>query len=230
MNYLVIGGSSGIGKETVNLLANSGHDVYATYHSQPTDDRPHVHFMPLDVMDDQYQFANLPEQLDGLVYCPGSIQLRPFNRIKDEDFVNDFRLNALGAVKTIRTVMPRLRQGENSSVVLFSTIAVQRGFSFHAQVGMSKGAVEGLTRSLAAELAPKVRVNAIAPSLTDTPLASKLLNSEAKRESHAAKNPLKKVGDPRQLAEMVAFLLSSQSSWITGQIFHVDGGFSSIQS
>ena len=125
--------------------------------------------------------------------------------------------------------MPRLAKGGNSSIVLFSTIAVQNGFNFHSQVAISKGAIEGLTRSLAAELAPKIRVNAVAPSLTDTSLASKFLNTPQKIAAQAENNPLKKIGTAKDVAEAAAYLVTDKSSWTTGQILHVDGGYSTIK-
>ena len=164
-----------------------------------------------------------------MVYCPGSINLKPFKRFTDEDFISDFKLQVVGATKIIKILLPRLAKGGNSSIVLFSTIAVQNGFNFHSQVAISKGAIEGLTRSLAAELAPKIRVNAIAPSLTDTPLASKFLNTPQKIAAQAENNPLKKIGKVKDVAEAAAYLLTDKSSWTTGQILHVDGGYSTIK-
>jgi len=171
----------------------------------------------------------LPEEIHGLAYCPGSINLKPFHRFKDEDFIEDFKLQVSGAIKIIRTLLPRLKKSGDSSIVLFSTIAVQRGFNFHAQVSVSKGAVEGLTRALAAEFAPNIRVNAVAPSLTDTPLASRLLNSLEKKETQAQNNPLNRIGDAKEVAQAAAYLLTPNSSWTTGQILHVDGGHSTLK-
>jgi NAD(P)-dependent dehydrogenase (short-subunit alcohol dehydrogenase family) len=171
----------------------------------------------------------LPEILDGIIYCPGSINLRPFERIKPADFVSDFNLQVIGAVKLIQAVLPRLKKSNRASITLFSTVAVQNGLPFHSQVAASKGAVEGLTRALAAELAPTIRVNCIAPSLTDTPLAAGLLNTDIKREANAMRHPLKKIGSATDIANMAAFLISDKAAWITGQIIHVDGGMSSIK-
>lgn len=227
-NYLVIGGSSGIGKALVKQLTDKGHMVYATYNKnalEATDQLKVTHF---DVLSDVDMIDFLPEILNGFVYCPGSIQLRPFSRIKPESFLNDFELQVGGAIKTLQIALPLLKAAQSASVVFFSTVAVQMGFNFHTQVAASKGAVEGLTRSLAAELAPGIRVNAIAPSLTDTPLAAKLLSSDEKREANAQRHPLKKIGSPENIAQMAAFLLSEKSSWTTGQIIPVDGGKSSI--
>jgi len=229
-NYLIIGASSGIGKRLAEQLVNSGQRVYATYFKNKPEANaglPDYHY--LNVLEENISLDFLPETLGGLVYCPGSINLRPFERIKPSDFVADFNLQVTGAIKIIQTALPRLKKAENGSIVLFSTVAVQTGFPFHTQVSASKGAIEGLTRALAAEFAPKIRVNCIAPSLTDTPLAALLLNTEQKREANALRHPLKKTGMPANIADMAAFLLSEKGSWISGQIFHVDGGMSSLK-
>ena len=228
-NYLVIGGSSGIGKALVRQLAEEQHQVYTTYNSTTIDENiSGVYFRSLDVLKDELNFDFLPESLDGIVYCPGSINLKPFTRIKPEAFLEDYKLQVIGAIKTLQAVLPKLKKSSNASVVLFSTVAVQQGFNFHSQVAASKGAIEGLARSLAAEFAPSIRVNCIAPSLTNTPLAEKLLNSEAKKEANAQRHPLKRVGEAEDIANAVSFLLSQNSSWTTGQILHVDGGLSTI--
>ncbi|WP_296704500.1 SDR family oxidoreductase [Algoriphagus sp.] len=229
-NYLIVGASSGIGKSLANKLAESGHQVFATYNEHPIEnDSPNISYSQLNVIDDELDLNFLPEKLDGIAYCPGSINLKPFARIKPEAFIEDFNLQVVGAVKVLQAVASRLKAAENASVVLFSTVAVQLGFNFHSQVAASKGAIEGLTRSLAAEWAPSIRVNAIAPSITDTPLASKLLGSDEKKEANAQRHPLKKIGSPEDIAEMATFLLSNQSSWMSGQVLHVDGGMSSIK-
>jgi NAD(P)-dependent dehydrogenase (short-subunit alcohol dehydrogenase family) len=228
--YLIIGASSGIGKKLAEQLVDSGHSVYATYFKnkpEPDTGLPDYHY--LNVLDESNPLDFLPESLDGLVYCPGSINLRPFERIRPVDFVADFNLQVSGAIKIIQAAMPRLKKTENASIVLFSTVAVQTGFPFHTQVSASKGAIEGLTRALAAEFAPKIRVNCIAPSLTDTPLAASLLNTDQKREANALRHPLKKTGTTQNIADMAEFLLSLKGSWISGQIFHVDGGMSSLK-
>jgi len=164
-----------------------------------------------------------------LAYCPGSINLKPFHRFKESDFIEDFRLQVLGATKVIQVLLPKMKNSKNASIVMFSTIAVQHGYNFHSQVAISKGAIEGLTRSLAAELAPSIRVNAVAPSITDTPLAGRLLSSEEKIAAQAERIPLKRVGNAKDIAQAAAFLLTSESSWITGQILPVDGGSSAIK-
>lgn len=229
-NYLIIGGSSGIGKSTVDILVSQGHHVFATYHNNTTDsEHPNCHYHHLNVLDDELALDFVPDQLDGLVYCPGSINLRPFARLKPQTFLEDYKLQVLGAVKVLQSVLPKLKASDHSSIVLFSTVAVQSGFNFHTQVAASKGAIEGLTRSLSAEYAPSIRINAIAPSLTDTPLASKLLSNDEKKEANAKRHPLKRIGQSADIAELAAFLLSDKSSWMTGQILHLDGGMSSIK-
>jgi NAD(P)-dependent dehydrogenase (short-subunit alcohol dehydrogenase family) len=229
--YLIIGASSGIGNALAEELLNQGHQVIGTYNSNPIEhtnsNLESVHF---DVMAEELNFDFIPDELDGLIYCPGAIKLLPFKRLKSEDILSDFQLQVAGAVSVIQNCLPALRNGVDPSIVLFSTVAVQSGFNFHTQVSMSKGAIEGLTKALAAELAPTIRVNAIAPGLTDTPLASKLLNTSEKKEANAQKHPMKRIGEPEDLANMAAFLLSEKSSWITGQIIHVDGGMSTLNT
>ena len=184
-NYLIIGASSGIGKKLSEQLAESGHHVTGTfYKNEIHSDKPDIRFYPLNVLDENIVFDFLPETLSGVIYCPGSINLRPFERIKPADFITDYQLQVVGAIKTIQAVAPKLKVSENASIVLFSTVAVQTGLPFHSQVSASKGAIEGLTKALAAEYAPKIRVNCIAPSLTDTPLAASLINNEQKRDAN----------------------------------------------
>jgi NAD(P)-dependent dehydrogenase (short-subunit alcohol dehydrogenase family) len=229
-NYVIIGASSGIGMSLAELLNKDGHRVFGTFNSRISEDKERISFHPLNVLDEQPDLSFLPAKLDGLVYCPGSIQLRPFPRIKAQSFMDDYHLQVVGAVKIIQAALAALKAADHSSIVLFSTVAVQNGFNFHSQISASKGAIEGLTRALAAELAPRIRVNAIAPSLTDTPLASTLLNSDTKRESNAERHPLKRIGIPEDMAQTAQFLLSEKSGWITGQVLHVDGGMSALRT
>lgn len=229
-NYLVIGGSSGIGKALVDTLAAQNEQVFATFNENSTaGEAVNVNFQALNVMDETLDLSFLPDQLDGLVYCPGSINLKPFARLKPKAFVKDFELQVVGAIKVIQAVLPRLKKSESAAIVLFSTVAVQHGFNFHSQVSTSKGAIEGLTRALAAEFAPKIRVNCIAPSLTDTPLASKLLSTDEKKAANAQRHPLKKIGQAEDLAQMAAFLLSDKAGWVSGQVIAVDGGMSTLK-
>ena len=230
-NYIIIGASSGIGQQLALQLINAGHQVYATYlRNKLSSENENLQYHYLNVMDEEIKLDFLPESISGLIYCPGSINLRPFARIKPADFVADYQLQVVGAIKTIQAALPRLKKSTQSSILLFSTVAVQTGLSFHAQVSASKGALEGLTKALAAELAPSIRVNCIAPSLTDTPLAASLLSNEQKREANAQRHPLKRIGTAKDIAELAEFLISEKAGWITGQILHVDGGFSSLKT
>ena len=211
-NYIIIGGSSGIGEGIVNLLEQEEATVLATYNNNEKQDRNKIRYLQFDALNDTLNLDDLPDEIHGLAYCPGTINLKPFHRFTDEDFIEDFKIQVLGATKIIKQLLPKLKKSKEASIVLFSTVAVQFGFNFHSQVSISKGAIEGLTRSLASELSPNIRVNAIAPALTNTSLAGKLLNTPEKLRFQAA-----------------VFLLSEKASWITGQILHVDGGFSNIK-
>lgn len=230
-NYLIVGGSSGIGLELVRLLNKRQQTVYIGSRSVPDLNQfTNVHHLSYDASADHSELIGLPDVLDGLAYCPGNINLKPLQRLSTDDFLADFNLNLLGAVRIIKATLKRLRKSSGgASIVLFSTIAVQTGMAFHASVASAKGAVEGLTRSLAAEFAPRIRVNAIAPSLTDTPLAKDLMSDETKKDAAAERHPLKRVGTARDIASMCVHLLTD-GSWITGQVIHVDGGMSSLRT
>lgn len=228
MNYLVVG-ASGIGGALADQLAIE-HQVFATYFQHPKQDIANVHFHPLNVLDETLNLDFLPDTLDGLAYCVGAISLKPFARIHPDDFVKDFQLQVSGAIKVIQACLPRLKKSQHASIVLFSTVAVQTGFNFHSIVSASKGAIEGLTRALAAEFAPSIRVNCIAPSITATPLAGNIINTPEKVDANAQRHPLKKIGSPADVANVAKFLLSAESSWVTGQIIHVDGGIGNIKS
>lgn len=228
-NFVVIGGSSGIGLEIVSQLESQGHRVFATYCNNAVQDRANVTYQHFDAMGELPNMDHLPEAIDGLVYCPGSINLKPFKRFTEDDFINDYKLNVIGATRVIKELQKKLSKAEQSSIVLFSTVAVQSGFSFHSQVSASKGAIEGLTKALASEFAPKIRVNAVAPSLTNTPLAGKLLGTPEKIAALAERNPMKTIGHPAEIAKAATYLLTDQSAWITGQILHIDGGQSTLK-
>jgi len=226
-NILVVGGSSGIGFEIVKQL-HEEHNIYVANRTNESISNFKHQFIKIDITEETIDSSLLPESLDGLVYCPGTINLRPFRGLKPETFISDFNINVMGAIRNIQAVLRNLNQSEHSSIVLFSSVAVQTGMPFHSSIAASKGALEGLTRSLAAELAPKISVNAIAPSITNTPLADKFLNNEAKMERAIDRHPLKKIGSPKELANAAIFLLKN-SSWITGQIISVDGGIGTLK-
>ncbi|MFM6954042.1 MAG: SDR family NAD(P)-dependent oxidoreductase [Sphingobacteriaceae bacterium] len=227
---LIIGGTSGIGAELVRKLEVEGASVI-TASRQTTAKHNGIHLV-WDATDSTADFSvELPEKLDGLVYCPGTINLRPFARISDAEFLNDFELNVLGAIRAIRQSINALKKSGNASVVLYSTVAASQGMNFHASVATSKKALEGLAISLAAEYAAStVRFNVVAPSLTDTPLAATLLSSPEKKEASDKRHPLGRIGQPSDIAGATLFLLSGESSWMTGQVLAVDGGLSSIKS
>jgi NAD(P)-dependent dehydrogenase (short-subunit alcohol dehydrogenase family) len=178
---------------------------------------------------DEHQELNVPESLDGLVYAPGSINLKPFRGLRPSDWQNDWTINVMGAVRVLQRSEKALMASGRASVVLFSTVAVGTGMPYHASIAASKGAVEGLCRSLAAEWAPKVRVNAIAPSITDTPMAERLLGSPEKRENSQKRHPLNRISGPEELAGLAAFLLGSDAAGLSGQILHPDNGMGNLR-
>lgn len=229
-HYLVVGGSHGIGLELTRKLAVEGNHI--TVISRTLGDLAAIQGVThhaLDISKEEIPAEFIPENLDGLVYCPGSINLRAFASLNLAAFRDELEINLIGAVKSIQAGLKSLKKNPGSSIVLFSTVAVAQGMPFHSGIAAAKGAVEGLTRSLAAELAPGIRVNCIAPSLTDTPLATRLLNSDEKREAAANRHPLKKVGTASEIAALAKFLISPDAAWITGQVIHADGGMSSVR-
>jgi 3-oxoacyl-[acyl-carrier protein] reductase len=227
-NIVVVGGTKGIGKNIVELLLHDNLFVLAR-NVNATTNANNVRFIEADVTKEIIDLSTIPEVVDGLVYCPGSINLKPFHRLTNEDFLSDWQVNFLGAVKITRLLLPNLKKSGSAAIVLFSTVAVATGMPFHASIAAAKGAVEGLTKSLAAELVPKIRVNCIAPSLTQTALAEKLVNTLEKIEAGGKRHPLQRIGQTADIAEMACFLLSEKASWITGQIMHVDGGMSALK-
>lgn len=227
-NIVVVGGTKGIGRQIVGLLPDYNVFVIAREAGDVTTFK-NVHFITADITQSNINLTQLPEIIDGIVYCPGSINLKPFHRLTLEEFQNDWEINFMGAVKILQLLYPNLKKAANPSVILFSTVAATTGMPFHASIAAAKGAVEGLTRSLAAEWAPKIRVNCIAPSLTQTDLAEKLLNTPEKLEGGGKRHPMQRIGQPTDLAEMACFLLSHKAAWITGQVMRVDGGLSTLK-
>lgn len=226
-NILLIGGSQGIGFEIAKNLSQTNNVIVASRTIGNLDGLK-VQYIPFDASTEILDLNSLPETIDGFVYCPGSINLKPFKNLKIEHFQEDLAINYLHMVKVFQTILPKLLQSSQASAVLFSSVAATTGMPFHSSIAGSKAAVEGFGKAIAAEFAPKIRVNTIAPSITNTPLSDKFLNSEAKMERAAERHPLKKVGQPQDIAQMAQFLLSEDASWITGQVFHVDGGMSTL--
>jgi 3-oxoacyl-[acyl-carrier protein] reductase len=225
--YLLVGASSAMAQSLASLLYNEGAEVIGI----TTKEFENQHFANL-YRTDSYKKDNLPDlniPVNGLVFFCGNINLKPFARISAEEFLSDYEMMALNAVHVIQKYLPNLKQSESSSIVLFSTVASSQGMPFHTSVAMAKSAVEGLAISLAAELAPTIRVNVVAPSLTNTPMADKLLNTPEKTEASAKRHPLRRIGQAQDMAHMVHFLLGNKSAFISGQILHVDGGMSTLR-
>ncbi len=225
--YLVVGGTQGIGLSLTQKLAQNGHQVIVLARNPVENLPPTTQFVAADILSD---LPDISEPLAGLAYCPGSITLKPFHGLKPTDFERDMAINFHGAVRVIQKYLPLLKKSESASIVLFSTVAVQTGMNFHASISAAKGAIEALTRSLSAEFAPKIRVNAVAPSMTDTPLASRYLRTDKQREASAERHPLKRIAQAHEIANVAQFLISDNSANITGQIIQADGGISSIKN
>ncbi|MEK9566775.1 MAG: SDR family oxidoreductase [Flavobacteriaceae bacterium] len=228
-NILIIGGSSGIGLALAEHLAPHN-TIYVASRSGEAVQHLNVQHIAFDATQEELDVSRLPEVLHGFVYCPGSINLRPFKGLTVEAFQSDFELNVLGAVRSLKSVLSQLSASGNAAVVFYSTVAVQTGMPFHSSIAAAKGAIEGLTRSLAAEFAPKIRVNAIAPSLVDTPLALKFLNNDTKVDKANERHPLGRVGNAQEIAQATAFLLGEESSWMTGSVLQLDGGIGNLKT
>ncbi|MFN6039874.1 MAG: SDR family NAD(P)-dependent oxidoreductase [Bacteroidota bacterium] len=225
-SFLFAGASSAIARKAAEILRNEGYRVIGISRNDCSIDYDEFHVVQ------GYEKNNLPNiegPLAGIVYFPGTITLKPFARISSDEFMQDMSVNAFGAVYFIQQYLNQLKLSDEGSIVLFSTVAVKTGMPFHSSVALAKGAIEGLIPALAAELAPKIRVNAIAPSLTNSSLSERFLNTTEKQAAAQQRNPMKKIGTPEELANAVCFLLTSRSSWITGQIFAVDGGMSNLK-
>ena len=224
--YLFAGASSAMAIETAKLLMKEGNHVIGISTKEKTFN--YSSFFQIE----KYTAENFPKidtAIDGLVYFPGTINLKPFHRLTTIDFIKDYDINTLGAVQFVQYYLPQLKLSTKASIVFLSSVAAQQGMPFHSSIAMAKGAIEGLTKALAAELAPTIRVNAVAPSLTNTPLADRFINTPEKIEASEKRNPLKKVGTVEELAQSISFLLTEKSSWITGQILAVDGGMGTLK-
>ena len=222
---IIVGGSRGIGKASIETLLPNNKVINISRNAPEVEHQNLTHYN-CDVLSDE--LPNI-EVADGLIYCPGSINLKPFKRLSLEDFRNDFEINVIGAIKSIQAYSPALLKSESASIVLFSTVATAMGMPFHASVATAKSAVEGLMKSVAADLAPKVRVNAIAPTITGTDLAAKLLRNERMIENTIQRHPLKKFLNPEEVATMVDYLISDGSKSISGQVFKMDCGIVSLK-
>ena len=222
---VIVGGSKGIGKAIIKTLVETNNIINI---SRTTPDFSHYNLKnySCDILVDELPII---EKIDGLVYCPGSINLKPVNRLSLDDFREDFEINVIGAVKAIQKYLDTLKKGSKPSIVLFSTVASKLGMPYHASIATSKSGIEGLVKSLGAELAPTIRVNAIAPTVTDTELASKLLRNDKMIENITERHPLKKFLKPNDVAVMAEFLLSEKASSISGQIFEMDCGIVSFK-
>jgi len=225
-NILVIGGSKGIGREIVNSQLEKGNNCYNFSRTESGINNQNLIEEKIDILSDD--LPNI-ENIDSVIYCPGSINLKPILQLKEEDFVNDFNINVLGAIKTVKTYLNNLKKGDDPSLLFFSTVAVGQGMPFHSSVSVAKAGIEGLTKSLAAELAPSIRVNCIAPTITRTDMAQRILRNEKIEENIANKHPLKKICEAKDISDMADFLISHNAKNITGQIMHVDGGMSTLK-
>ena len=226
MNKIVIvGGSRGIGKEIINELVNDNMIINLS-RNKPELTHTNLSHYNIDILS-----SDLPdlEDVSSVIYCPGSINLKPIGRISLDDFREDFEINVVGAIKVIQKYLPSLKKSNDASILLFSTVATKLGMPYHSSVAASKSAIDGLVKTLGAELAPKIRVNAIAPTITKTDLASKLLRNEKVIENMIERHPLKKILMPEEVAKMAKFLISTDASSISGQIFNLDAGIVSFK-
>ena len=224
-NIVIIGGSKGIG-HAILLQQLENNKVYNISRNAPDISHPNLTHYSLDVLKDA-----LPEieNIDSLIYCPGSINLKPIGSLSIDDFRNDFEINVIGAVKTIQKYLPVLKKGTNPSIVLFSTVAAKLGMPFHASIATAKAGVEGLVKSLGAELASVVRVNAIAPTITETSLSAGILRNDRMKENMMERHPMKNYLKPKEVAQMAHYLISDHAKSISGQVFEMDYGIVSFK-
>ena len=225
---LILGASSGIGLNLTQKLLNNGHRVFATYCKNNINiSHPNLITGYFDIQNSSNFDFEIPEKLDGFVYCPGTINLKPFRSLKQNDFVLDFNVNVLGFINSLQILLKPLKKSKISSVIGFSSVCAQSGFNFHASTATSKAALEGLFTSLAKEFAPKILFNIIAPSIIESPLSQNLLNSEEKINRIASTHPIPRIGQPEDIASIAHHILI-ESSWMTGQVIKVDGGKSKL--
>lgn len=222
---VIIGGSKGIGNAIVKTLLND-FKVINISRSSPYNDHENLSHFSCNILEDELPDIEL---IDVLIYCPGSINLKPISRLTINDFKEDFEINVLGAIKAIQKYLPSLRASNHPNILLFSTVAVKLGMPFHASIAAAKGAIEGVVKSLAAELAPTIRINAIAPTVTETDLAAKILRNDKMKENITERHPLKKYLNPEEVAGMAAFLISEKAASISGQIFEMDCGIVTLK-
>lgn len=231
-NILIIGGSSGIGLNLIGSLSSQDATVYTASRSSSESWPVNVRYQQMDVLENPEVLKTfIPDQLNGLVYSVGNINLKPFSRLQADELIHDYRLNLVGAAMVIQQALPALKNAGSSSIVLISSVAATTGMSFHASIAAAKGAIESFAKALAAELAiHKIRVNVVAPSLTETPLAARFLNTPEKIDATNKRHPIGRFGSADDISSAITFLLSEENSWITGQVLGVDGGIGSLRT
>jgi len=225
-NIVIIGGTKGIGKAIVDEIIDQN-KVTCLSRNKTEFSHSNYTFHEFDALSDEYPEV---DRIDCLIYCPGSINLKPISTLSLDDFRNDFELNVIGAIKAIKKYLPLLKKSECASIILFSTVATKLGMPYHASVAVAKSGIDGLVKTLGSELAPNIRINAIAPTITKTELASKILRNEKIIENMVERHPLKKILSPNEIAKMASFLISTDSSSISGQIFNMDAGIVTFKS
>jgi len=227
-NIIVVGASSGVGAALKSKLEFSGFQVFTAGRNQISS-AGHIEFDANSTESFVYPIE-WPTEVHGLVYCPGTINLKPVSRLTQKDLCADFQVNVVGFVNILQACLPALKRANGACIVVFSTVASNIGLSFHASIAAAKGGLQSMAISLASELAPnKIRVNVVAPSLTETPLAAALINTPEKIEASSKRHPLQRIGNVNDMASAAEYFLSDNASWITGQVLVVDGGLSKIK-